>query len=68
VGSTDDNPDFAYNTRVESIRKRYNKDDVHQGWTLLLRKFVKLTEDVYEEKLWEEVSLVRSRAFAYPVS
>ena len=55
ANSNDNNPSFSYNTRVESVTKRYNHTGEHQGWKLLLRKFVKLDADAYEESWWTEV-------------
>ncbi|KAH8813506.1 FAD/NAD(P)-binding domain-containing protein [Flagelloscypha sp. PMI_526] len=51
----DNNPSISYNTRVESVTKRFNSiTGEHHGWRLLLRKFVKTNEGTYEESWWEE--------------
>ncbi|KAH8813812.1 hypothetical protein DL96DRAFT_1625447 [Flagelloscypha sp. PMI_526] len=54
VNSGDGSPDVSYNTRVESVQKRYNAAGKHQGWTLLLRKFTKTNEITYKETWWSE--------------
>ncbi|KAH8827551.1 FAD/NAD(P)-binding domain-containing protein [Flagelloscypha sp. PMI_526] len=54
VNSGDENPDISYNTRVESVNKRYNEQGEHHGWTLLLRKFIQIDVNTYEESWWSE--------------
>ncbi|WVF68313.1 hypothetical protein IAT40_003078 [Kwoniella sp. CBS 6097] len=46
-------PDVSYNTRVERISKRF-VGGRHQGWSLVLHSFIKIDENRYEEKYWEE--------------
>ena len=58
--SNDAQGDFVYNTRVESVTKRFNEQGEHRGWTLLLRKFVRIGPDVYDESWWEEASTTLS--------
>ncbi|ORY26025.1 hypothetical protein BCR39DRAFT_470728 [Naematelia encephala] len=52
INTGDDTNAVVYNTRVESITKRYVRGK-HHGWTLLLREYVK-TQDAYEETYWTE--------------
>jgi hypothetical protein len=57
---------IEYNTRVELVKKRMNQSGAHYGWTLVLKKFVKLDEHTYEESWWEEVSALEGESTADP--
>ncbi|WVQ95865.1 hypothetical protein IAU59_002964 [Kwoniella sp. CBS 9459] len=52
-GTDSREPDVSYNTRVERISKRF-VDGRHRGWTLILHSFVRIDQERYEEKYWEE--------------
>jgi hypothetical protein len=56
----DKSPVIDYNTRVELTKKRLDHSGTHNGWTLVLKKFVKLDEQTYEESWWEEVSAFKA--------
>jgi hypothetical protein len=46
---------IEYNTRVELVKKRMDDLGRQNGWTLVLKKFVKVDEHTYKESWWEEV-------------
>ena len=62
TNANDKNADFEYNTRVETVSKRFSNDGEHVGWKLLLRKLVQVDDDVWEETWWTEV---RRSAFSH---
>jgi cation diffusion facilitator CzcD-associated flavoprotein CzcO len=37
------------------VTKHFSEDGFHQGWTLLLRRFVRSGEAEYQEEWWSEV-------------
>ncbi|KAG6852181.1 hypothetical protein C0991_002328, partial [Blastosporella zonata] len=44
INSNDENPHLSFNTRVELIEKRYDDYGEEAGWTLTLKKVVKIDE------------------------
>ncbi|OCF42673.1 hypothetical protein I317_03532 [Kwoniella heveanensis CBS 569] len=50
---TDTGPDVSFNTRVEHISKRF-VGGRHHGWTLVLHSFIRVDQNRYEERYWEE--------------
>ncbi|WVF68325.1 hypothetical protein IAT40_003090 [Kwoniella sp. CBS 6097] len=54
INIPDQSPEIAYNTRVESVRKRLHSDGRQVGWKLVLHSYVKAAEGVYREVFWQE--------------
>lgn len=60
VGVGDKGDVVEYNTRVEYVDKRWEKDEDggsrHRGWRVGLHRFERISEGRYEESWWTEVS------------
>ncbi|KAJ6567406.1 FAD/NAD(P)-binding domain-containing protein [Mycena vulgaris] len=54
INSNDESGDTSYSTRVELVEKRVNADGVEQGWTLTLKKFIRLGPSSSKERWWTE--------------
>ena len=46
INTNDDNSDIHYNTRVESVQKRYAEDGSRTGWTLTVKELVKTSPNI----------------------
>ena len=46
INTNDDNSHIHYNTRVESVQKRYAEDGSRTGWTLTVKELVKISSNV----------------------
>ena len=46
INSNDGNSNIHYNTRVESVQKRYAEDGSRTGWTLTVKELVKISSNI----------------------
>ena len=46
INTNDDNSHIHYNTRVESVQKRYAEDGSRTGWTLTVKELVKTSPNI----------------------
>ncbi|KAH9942804.1 hypothetical protein B0H21DRAFT_513589 [Amylocystis lapponica] len=54
MNSNDNNPNASYNTRVESIEKRYDEHGKEHGWRVLLKELVQTGPDTTRATWYEE--------------
>ncbi|KAI9573780.1 hypothetical protein HD554DRAFT_2201978 [Boletus coccyginus] len=54
INSNDENPETAYNTRVEHIEKRINQAGEEQGWRLWLRSLEPTRQNTHRATWWTE--------------
>jgi hypothetical protein len=45
INTNDGNSHISYNTRVESVKKRYAEDGSRTGWTLTVKELVKTSSN-----------------------
>ena len=45
INNNDGNSHISYNTRVESVQKRYAEDGSRNGWTLTVKEVVKTSSN-----------------------
>ena len=45
INNNDGNPHISYNTRVESVQKRYAEDGSRTGWTLTMKEVVRTSSN-----------------------
>ena len=46
INTNDGNSHISYNTRVESVNKRYAEDGSRTGWTLTVKELVKTSYNI----------------------
>ncbi|KAJ7122893.1 hypothetical protein C8R44DRAFT_784863 [Mycena epipterygia] len=54
INSNDESPNTSYSTRVELVEKRFDANGIEQGWTLTLKKFIRLGPSSSKERWWTE--------------
>jgi hypothetical protein len=55
INSNDEEGPASYNTRVELVQKRVDANGTEHGWTLTLKKFIRLGQHSSKEQWWTEV-------------
>ncbi|KAJ6543948.1 hypothetical protein B0H19DRAFT_1169103 [Mycena capillaripes] len=54
INTNDENPNTSYSTRVELVEKRFDASGIERGWTLTLKKFIRLGPLSSKERWWTE--------------
>jgi hypothetical protein len=64
INTNDGNSHISYNTRVESVQKRYTEDGNRTGWTLTVKELVKTssntTRATWTTQVWAVIYQVKS--------
>ena len=64
INANDGNPRISYNTRVESVQKRYAEDGSRNGWTLTVKEVVKTssstTRATWTKQVWAVIYQVKT--------
>ena len=64
VNTNDGNSHISYNTRVESVQKRYAEDGSRTGWTLTVKELVKTssntTRAIWTTQVWAVIYQVKA--------
>ena len=55
INTNDGNSHIRYNTRVESVQKRYAEDGSRTGWTLTVKELVKTSSNITRARWTTEV-------------
>ena len=63
INTNDGNSHISYNTRVESVQKRYAEDGSRIGWTLTMKELVKTfsntTKATWTAQVWAVIYQVK---------